>query len=89
LRPQERQIRHHVEYLGSVAAATGVMNTIPYPLLVMMPRTCQERVHLASLDSDPAGLVRLDIQRRGAPVLNEVSCAMKSAYLSFGELVEN
>ena len=26
--PQKRQIRHHVEYLGSVAAGKPVLNTI-------------------------------------------------------------
>ena len=29
MRPKKRLIRHHVEYLASVAAATGVLNTIP------------------------------------------------------------
>jgi len=29
LRPQKRQIRHHVEYLASLAAGKPVLNTIP------------------------------------------------------------
>ena len=38
LQPKKRRIRHHVEYLDSVATATGVLNTIPKPLATTMQR---------------------------------------------------
>ena len=44
LQPKKRRIRHHVEYLDSVATATGVLNTIPSSFVEAQQKKIFDRV---------------------------------------------